>query len=136
MGRMPTQASIEGLSNRSTGVIPEFGQMQIPTLAFQTNSESVFALPGYDGIGFPMARLLSLQDIGRPSIDRNAAGNMAFSVFSSMAPPKTLSMGAGQAGNQGDLFTDLRVVDILIDRFVADAQTRTICRKPPCNLLG
>ena len=130
------QASVDGLCEIGSPFLLQLRQMNEASGTFQTNADGFFALSGNNRVRFPVTGLLALLDIRGTTINGNPVWNVAFSVFLRMPTCLALLMGSHQQRDQLSSFTHVWIVDVLIDRLVADAKLWMVVRQPAGDLLG
>jgi len=130
------QASVDCLCEIGSPFLLQLRQMDEASGAFQTNPYGFFTLSGNDCVRFPVTGLLALLDIYGTMIDGNTVWNVAFSVFPRMPASLALLVRSHQQMDQLLSSSHLRIVDVLIDRLVADLELGMVSSQPASDLLG
>ena len=114
----------------------DLGDLDEAALAFDQDTESRSSLARFDTVTFPVPELLAMFNHRRPLKDRNTRWNMGVAMCMAMPLALPATMGPCKTADEVLLAANVRHVDVLVDRFVADPHAVVHLAQGPCNLFG
>ena len=109
----------------------QLGQLHVSSFALDADLHGLVALAAADGIGFPVADLPAGEHLCRALLDRDALRDMGLFMFPGVAAVFRSAMASEQERDQGGSLP----VDPLINRLMANAQSRMLSTESSGNLL-
>ena len=128
--RKPCKGTGDGIAGFACGLGIHLRNFRKATHAFGGNVQRNGALTGDNGIAFPMPKLLTLQNMFRTVVNADSVGDVRTFVRMTMSFLLTLPMRTDQKRNKILHGSDGRIVEILVDCFIADAMFGIFQGKP------
>ena len=133
--RPALQSGNDGLRGGFSGLTIQPREQQQTGIALHQRVDGDAALARDQAVSFPVAELTTATDRGGPAVNGDAVGNLRAALPSAYAARLAVAMRPAQTADK--LRTPFRpgMIDILVDRLMADAQIRVIYTDPAGNLL-
>jgi len=119
-----------GLDHFGSPLARKSGQLQETAFAFHQRGESDRALPGDQGIAFPMTEQATGRYRGGSGFDADPIGNLGLTHLSSQTSLLSFAVSTPQEEDQLLSVRRLGVVDVLVDRLVADGESGMVETDP------